>query len=163
MCSFIWSVSYTWDRRCASLFWATSNKPRTTDTQWRHKSKKSENLGRCGRQNMLRPYLKIWEWELIFGRAVKAISWPGVRSPCVYVLLFLLRKPPWHSYLFKFICNFFHKCEILLLFKFTDYGRPVRKSPSLHGRKSTPTPKFLGTAEAYFVCQIGPNFQMSLI
>ena len=23
---------------------------------------------------MLRPYLKIWEWELIFGRAVKAIS-----------------------------------------------------------------------------------------
>ena len=21
---------------------------------------------------MLRPYLKIWEWELIFGRAVKA-------------------------------------------------------------------------------------------
>ena len=43
--------------------------------------KTSENLGRCGRQNMLRPYLKIWEWELIFGRAVKAISSPGVRSP----------------------------------------------------------------------------------
>ena len=37
---------------------------RTTDTQWRHKSKKSENLGPCGRQNMLRPYLKIW--DLIF-------------------------------------------------------------------------------------------------
>ena len=31
------------------------------------------------------------------------------------------------------------------------YGRPVRKSPSLHGRKSTPTPKFLGTAKACFV------------
>ena len=31
----------------------------------------------------------------------------------------------------------------------TDYGRPVRKS--------TPTPKFLGTAEAYFVCHIGPH------
>ena len=30
---------------------------------------------------MLRPYLKIWEWELILGRA--AISSPGVRSPCV--------------------------------------------------------------------------------
>ena len=56
-------------------------KSRTTDTQWRHKSKKSENLGRCGRQNMLRPYLKIWEWEWIFGRAVKAISSPCVRSP----------------------------------------------------------------------------------
>ena len=35
--------------------------PRTTDAQWRHKSKKSENLGWCGRQNMLRPYQKIWE------------------------------------------------------------------------------------------------------
>ena len=53
---------------------------RTTDTQWRHKSKKSEILSRCGRQNMLWPYLKIWEWELIFGSAVKAISSPGVRS-----------------------------------------------------------------------------------
>ena len=26
----------------------------------------------------------------------------------------------------------------------TDYGRPVRKSPSLHSRKSTLTPKFFG-------------------
>ena len=33
----------------------------------------------------------------------------------------------------------------------TDYGRPERKKPSLHGRKFTPTPKFLGMAEAYFV------------
>ena len=38
-------------------------------------------MGRCGRQNMLRPYLKIWEW--IFDRAVKAISSLGVRSPCL--------------------------------------------------------------------------------
>ena len=45
----------------------------------------------------------------------------------------------------------------------TDYGREVRKLPLLHSRKSTPTPKFLGTAEAYFVCHIGPNFQISLI
>ena len=45
----------------------------------------------------------------------------------------------------------------------TNYGRPVRKSPLLHGRKSTPAPKFLGGAEAYFVCQIGPNFEISLI
>ena len=57
--------------------------PRITDTQWRHKSKKSEILGRCGRQNMLRPYLKIWDWDLIFGCAVKVISSPGVRSPWV--------------------------------------------------------------------------------
>ena len=45
----------------------------------------------------------------------------------------------------------------------TDYGRPVKKLPSLHGQKSTPTPKILSTAEAYLVCHIGPNFQMSLI
>ena len=47
--------------------------------------------------------------------------------------------------------------------KITDYGRPVRKSPSLHGRKSTTNPKFSGTAQAYFDCHIGPNFQISLI
>ena len=57
-------------------------KPRTTDTQWRHKSKISESLGRCGGQNMLRPYLKIWDWDWIFGRAVRAISSLGVHSPC---------------------------------------------------------------------------------
>ena len=55
---------------------------RTTDTQWRHKSKKSKILGRCGRQNMLRPHLKIWKWEVIYGRAVKMISSPGVRRQC---------------------------------------------------------------------------------
>ena len=33
---------------------------------------------------MLRPYLKIWEWEWIFGRAVKTIFSPGVRSPCLF-------------------------------------------------------------------------------
>ena len=38
-------------------------------------------MGRCGRQNMLRPYLKIWDWDLIFDRAVKTISSLGVRSP----------------------------------------------------------------------------------
>ena len=32
----------------------------------------------------------------------------------------------------------------------TDYGRQVRKLPSLHNRKITPTTKFLDTAEAYF-------------
>ena len=45
----------------------------------------------------------------------------------------------------------------------TDYGRPVRKLPSLHGQKSNPNPKFLDTAKANFVCPIGPNFQISLI
>ena len=54
---------------------------RTTDTQWRHKSKISEKLGWCGRQNMLRPYLKIWDWDWIFGSAVKAVSFLDIRSP----------------------------------------------------------------------------------
>ena len=45
---------------------------RTADTQWRHKSKKSEILGRCARQNMLWPYLKIWDWDLIL-----AVQWRG--------------------------------------------------------------------------------------
>ena len=44
-----------------------------------------------------------------------------------------------------------------------DYGRLVRKSLSLHGQKSTPTPKFLDMAKAYFACHISPNFQISLI
>ena len=53
------------------------HQPPTTDTQWRHKSE----MGRCGRQNMLWPYLKIWDWDWIFDRAVKAISSLGVLSP----------------------------------------------------------------------------------
>ena len=32
---------------------------------------------------MLLLYLKIWEWELIFGPAVKTISSLGVPSPCM--------------------------------------------------------------------------------
>ena len=43
----------------------------------------------------------------------------------------------------------------------TDYGHPVRKSPSLHSQKSNPNPKFIGTAESYFVCHIGLKFQVS--
>ena len=54
--------------------------------------KKSENLGRCGRQNMLWPYLKIWEWELIFGCAVKAISSPGVHSQWKKVFTIQLQR-----------------------------------------------------------------------
>ena len=45
---------------------------------------------------------------------------------------------------------------------FTDYGHPEAKYHSLHSRKFNPNPKCLGTAEAYFVCHIGPNFQISL-
>ena len=68
---------------------STSFIPRTTDTQWRHKSKISKNLGRCGRQNMLPPYLNIWDWDWIFGRAVKAISSLGVRSQWVMTIIWI--------------------------------------------------------------------------
>ena len=60
--------------------------PRTMDTQWSHKSKMSEKLGRCGRQIMLRPYLKIWDWDWIFCRAVNAFSSLSVHSPCYELL-----------------------------------------------------------------------------
>ena len=40
-------------------------------------------MGRCGRPNMLRPYLKIWDWDWIFGRAVRCIFSLGVSSPCL--------------------------------------------------------------------------------
>ena len=53
--------------------------------------------------------------------------------------------------------------RLSLIVYFTDYGRPERKKPSLHSRKFNPNPKFLGTGEAYFVCHIGPIFQISLI
>ena len=46
------------------------------------------------------------------------------------------------------------------MIKGTDYGRPERKQPSLHGQKFNPNPKFLGAAEAYFVCRISPIFQI---
>ena len=69
---------YSWSRS------ASSKQSRTTDTQWRHRSKISEKMGQWGRQNMLRPYLKIWDW--IFGRAAKAISSLGVRSPWIWAL-----------------------------------------------------------------------------
>jgi hypothetical protein len=34
------------------------------------------------RQTKYASAVQIWDWDLIFGRAVKAISSPGVRSPC---------------------------------------------------------------------------------
>ena len=44
-------------------------------------------------QTILWRYLKIWEWEWIFGRAVKAISSLGVRSPWL-----LLRRNAFTNY-----------------------------------------------------------------
>ena len=44
------------------------------------------------------------------------------------------------------------------IYQFMNYGHPVKKSPSLHGLKSNPNPKLLGTAEAYFVCHRRSKF-----
>ena len=59
--------------------------------------------------------------------------------------------------------NKLSKFHIHMMYATTDYGRPVRKLPSLHDQKSTHPPKFFGTAGAYFVCHIGQNFQISFM
>jgi hypothetical protein len=43
-----------------------------------------------------------------------------------------------------------------LFLEITDYGRPEKKLPSLHGRKFNPNPKFLGTLESGI--NVGPTF-----
>ena len=80
---------------------------RNTDTQWRHKSKKSEKLDRCGSKNMLRPYLKIWDWDLIFGSALKTISSLGIPSLCTKTTN--IRTVLWNI----FLNCFFGICETL--------------------------------------------------
>ena len=53
-----WGIPLSWHLMSyINLLWSLHT--RTTDIQWRHKSKKSEILGRCGKQNMLWLYLKI--------------------------------------------------------------------------------------------------------
>ena len=47
------------------------------------------------------------------------------------------------AFIFDFYC-FYHGLQT-----------PSKESPSLHGRKSNPNPKFISTAEAYLVCRIG--------
>ena len=107
-----------------SLLPGSSSGTRTTDNQWKHKSKISEKLGRCGRQNIVLPYLKIWDWNWIFGRAVKTISSMGVRSPwdslifeCVNVML-QNGQPIYTQHNFYFtsfnICLLFHCITPLL-------------------------------------------------
>ena len=128
--------------------------------------------------NSIRSYEKVWLWLAFFAskcRGKEAQEWRIKfhkrlihnsllrvlsRHQVVFMKMmvaFSLRQQPTFKVIYpKYTSN-------MVMLWHTDYRRPVRKSPSLHGRKSTPTPKFLGTAEAYFVCHIGPNFQISLI
>ena len=85
--------------------------------------------------------------------------YPGVAGG-IYELFFNVSQDYANAHAVKFWC---HICILKGMHMVTDYGGTMRKFPSLYDRKSTPTPKFLGTAEAYFVCHIGPNFQIYLI
>ena len=49
--------------RYVAIFGLTTPSARQRSFWTPHKSKKSENIGRCGRQNMLWSYLKFWDWE----------------------------------------------------------------------------------------------------
>ena len=62
---------------------------------------------------MLRPYLKIWEWEWIFGRSVKAISSLGVRSPWYNATK--LRLGHWLSFCLMVIEEIEEKVEHVIL------------------------------------------------
>ena len=73
----------------------------------------SEKLGGYGRPNMLWPYLKIWDWDWIFGRAVKAISSLGVRSPWFGSLILFS----------NFNTNPCHLLHILFLWWFIFYSK----------------------------------------
>ena len=58
--------------------------------------------------------------------------------------------------------NMSHYCKFFDDFFGNDWlhGLRTRKLPSLHNWKSTPNPKCLGTAKAYSISHIGPNFQI---
>ena len=145
---------------------------RTTDTQWRHKSKKSENFGRCSRQNMLRPHLKIWEWELILVRAVKTISSPGVRSPWydsfrIYIHTRCL-PAALHSDTF---CQFFVQPEFLFKRKLIIFVSRILLPPALLTKfwpKCWKITKFsfqnfLKDADDSLICRVPKEFQSHLV
>ena len=54
-----------------------------------------------------------------------------------------------------------HKRVQLLFWPYTQ-TMDARRGNCLQWTAENPPPKFLGTAEAYFVCHVGPNFQISL-
>ena len=60
------------------------------------------------------------------------------------------------------IINVWIKMNLVLSHRLRTPGEEIAFT-TLPGRKSTPTPKFLGTDKAYFVCHNSPNFQISLI
>ena len=84
----------------------------------------------------------------------------------VFVCIHLILPTPWNSIIEDMPCFLVYAAGTVVLntkLVITDYRRPERKQPSLYGRKFNLNPKFLGMDEEYFVCHIGPIFQISLI
>ena len=101
-------------------------------------------------------FRKIWHISAFQLIAIFAIKNIMPVEPCCYIAIKICTNS--NMYHSKIPYNYY----LIPILIFTDYGRPERKQPSLHGRKFNPNPKFLGTAKAYFVCHIGPIFQISL-
>ena len=60
-------------------------------------------------------YLKIWDWDWIFGRAAKAIYFLGVRNPC-HILKQNNTAHPWRILLFlNLYSNQIPHCSIYLI------------------------------------------------
>ena len=132
------SACYTRIRKLSPLsivVRSTHTHTQTTDWQW-YKMCAESGVKFWVLHRLLFSQISQTIWNFIFG-------WSLTDS-----LLFV------NTHIHKVVLHDMH-CSTICI---TDYGRPVRKSPSLHGRKSTPTPKFLSTAEAYFVCHIRPIF-----
>ena len=82
---------------------------------------------------MLRPYLKIWDWDWIFGRAVKAILSLGVRSP--WLPLFTIEK--WNinlllgskGHIWMTCSMFFFPLPCQIFFSWVDYVLKISNKP----------------------------------
>ena len=120
-------------------------------------------------QRDLKAHLNAAISRIIFNRAFKSKFWREIQ-----IWINLYRRISYGTWLEgTFDCcdftNYFSErlnlnfISLSTSYATTDDGHPEGKSPSLHGRKLNPNPKYLGTAKAYFVCHIGPNFQISLI
>ena len=84
---------------------------------------------------------------------------PGSDRPAVLRQWLTLRFIKWYLWTtIKWIIGTLSTITPWLMVGLTDYGRSVRKSPSLNGQKLNPSPKLFGMTEAYFVCHISPKF-----
>ena len=100
----------------------------------------------------------FWQWKDKM-MAWNHMGWTFVFSNVQLCKTYISKINFWH--IFREKVNKLKPWKTLCVVK--DNGHPVKKSPSLHGRKSNPNPKFIVTAKAYFVCHIDLNLQVSLI